>query len=338
MKKAVAAVLLAAHEACGFALLEDAKKEEEEQYLADLDAAATIARSAEAIEALREAGSALAAAIRADEGHAAHAVLASKGKSKPSGKLLKSFKKPKGTMALIGEGSLMDTVSLGGFDLTDPAYVSGQFRDGGCTAVSVKVGPEELAADAVASTVAEQETARGEFPSPIPTIARGPFVDEVQLAAAAAGGAAAVILPLAVNGPERTGELLANAAEFGLEALVRVCTEDELKAALALEPSMLLFGDCNLEQASAMLPAVPEGIRVVADLPTPDVRGAWKVRDAGFAGLLAGRSMMEVCVRDRVPPAAVCKSILSKGSVKYGLGMQKGRLEGSKEFLGSLAM
>ena len=45
-----------------------------------------------------------------------------------------------------------------------------------------------------------------------------------------------------------------------------------------------------------------------------------------------------MCIRDRVPPSAVCKAILSKGSVKYGLGMQKGRLEGSKEFLGSLAM
>ena len=67
--------------------------------------------------------------------------------------------------------------------------------------------------------------------------------------------------------------------------------------------------------------------------PSPAVQ-----RDQGFAALVAGRSLLDVCVRDRVPPSAIVKSILSKGSVKYGLGMQKGRLEGSKEFLGSLAM
>lgn len=65
---------------------------------------------------------------------------------------------------------------------------------------------------------------------------------------------------------------------------------------------------------------------------------AWQVRDLGFSALIAGKSMMDVCIRDRVPPTAIIKAVLSKGSVKYGLGMQKGRLEGSKEFLGSLAM
>lgn len=61
------------------------------------------------------------------------------------------------------------------------------------------------------------------------------------------------------------------------------------------------------------------------------------MRDAGFNALLSGESMLELCVRDRVPPTAICKAFLSKGSVKYGLGMQKGRLEGSREFLGSIS-
>ena len=62
------------------------------------------------------------------------------------------------------------------------------------------------------------------------------------------------------------------------------------------------------------------------------------MRDLGFSGLLFGKSMLDVCVRDRVPPTAIIKAVLSKGSVKYGLGMQKGRLEGSKEYLGTLQM
>ena len=76
----------------------------------------------------------------------------------------------------------------------------------------------------------------------------------------------------------------------------------------------------------------------VADVDFYDVRGAWKIRDVGFHSMIAGKSLLDVCVRDRVPPTAIVKAMLSKGSVKYGLGMQKGRLEGSKEFLGSISM
>ena len=75
----------------------------------------------------------------------------------------------------------------------------------------------------------------------------------------------------------------------------------------------------------------------VADLRYLDVQAAG--RCAMRASMpFTGASMLEVCVRDRVPPTALCKAVLQKGSVKYGLGMQKGRLEGSKEFLGSIAM
>jgi hypothetical protein len=66
--------------------------------------------------------------------------------------------------------------------------------------------------------------------------------------------------------------------------------------------------------------------------------GREQVRDAKFHAMLCGRSLLELCVRDRVPPTAILKAYASKGSVKYGLGMQKGRLEGAKEFLGSIAM
>ena len=67
-----------------------------------------------------------------------------------------------------------------------------------------------------------------------------------------------------------------------------------------------------------------------------DVRGVWRVRDIGFSALIVSRALMDVCIRDRVPPEAVIKAMLAKGSVKFGLGMQKGRMEGAKEYLGDL--
>ena len=323
-------------------VLDEAKAEEEQAFLEAMDAAAAKARSPEALEALRAAGvstaTALKAAVDADEGHPVAKALSSAGKQ--SGKVFKALKKPKGTLAVVGEGVGIDTVTMGGYDLNDPTYLSGQYRDGGCAAVLVRdMGyPDGLSADALTATANEQETARGEFPSPLPTISRAPLVDEIQVAAAKAAGAMAVVLPLNLNGAERTKELMDEAARLGLETLVRVTTADELTAACALETTMLVIGDANLEQAEQMLSDVPSGTLSILDIPFADVRGAWRVRDLGFSGLVSGASLLEVCVRDRVPPTAIIKAILSKGSVKYGLGMQKGRLEGSKEFLGSLSM
>ena len=102
--------------------------------------------------------------------------------------------------------------------------------------------------------------------------------------------------------------------------------------------TIVMLGDCTVQAAAELRDTLPEGVLSVADVPFMDVRGAWKMRGLEFNALLGGRPMMEVCARDRVPPTAVINSILSKGSVKFGLGTKKGRLVGAKEYLGSLAM
>ena len=62
---------------------------------------------------------------------------------------------------------------------------------------------EALGPDALAKTVGEQDTAKGDFPSPLLVIARGDFVDELQLAAAAADGAKAVVLDMSLAEADR---------------------------------------------------------------------------------------------------------------------------------------
>ena len=44
-----------------------------------------------------------------------------------------------------------------------------------------------------------------------------------------------------------------------------------------------------------------------------------------------GAPLMKTCARERCPPTAVLKAMLAKGSVKFGLGMKLGRMEGAKE-------
>ena len=119
-------------------------------------------------------------------------------------KLFKALNKPAKSLALIGEGTAVQgQATLGGYDLNECKYLSAQFREGSCAAVSVRIGDDDsLEADALELTCAEQETQRGEFPGPLPVIARGCFLERIQLAQCAAQGASAVMLTLAQTGKE----------------------------------------------------------------------------------------------------------------------------------------
>jgi len=324
-------------------ILDEAKNEEETLFDEKAAAAAAIARSSEKLVEMKAVAEAIVAELRAGKKVGVAEALESRGKSKPTGKLAKALRKASKTMSIIGEGFSLETDFLGGYDLNDPKYLSEQYRTGGCAAVCVRAEGCEgsIGTDTLSATIAEQDLAKGNFPSPLPVISRALVIDELQVAEAKADGAVGVVLPLAINGKEKTGELMAVAAELGLESLVRVCDAEQLSDAMVLEAAIVVIGDCTLPEALTMLESLPSGKAApvsVADFDFLDVRGAWKIRDAGFNAMIAGRSMLDVCVRDRVPPTAILKAMNSKGSVKYGLGMQKGRLEGSKEFLGSIAM
>ena len=331
-------------------------------------AAGALARSAETLAATRAAAEERLAALRTelDAGGALAKAMESAGSGSPPKKVAKALKKPKGSLAIVPEGVPIDAASLGGIDLDDPAYISESSRDGNAAAVCVRVsGPSMLTADALAATVAEQETARGDFPGPLPVISRDDVVDTLQLAKAKADGAGAVVLNVVLNGAEKTKELFDQArnssAQFlrrnsfprnfltpqssapqagglGLEAIVRVADAAELTAAVDMGAAIVCIGDCALPTAVELLGQLPDGVVSVCDVELPDVRGAWAVRDEKFNAMICGKGLLEVCARDRIPPAAVIKAMNSKGSVKFGLGMQKGRMEGAKEQLGTLSM
>jgi hypothetical protein len=274
-------------------VLETAKDEEEQAWAAATAEAALFARSEQGLAAQRSVADASIAALASRTDVAAALEKAKASPATPSGKVAKALKKMSGSLALVGEGVRMDTITLGGFDLGDPAYLGQEYRKGGCAAVSVRMGGTEDALDVdrpLASTTEEQELARGDFPGPLAAIARAPFIDDFQLAAAKVDGAAAVILPLRLSGAERTAELMATSSALGLETIVRVCEEAEVDAALAMGAKVLAFGDCTLEEGAALLSKLPkgkkDGVVSVADLPTLDVRGAWKVRCACVQALL----------------------------------------------------
>ena len=187
-------------------------------------AAGALARSAETLAATRAAAEERLAALRTelDAGGALAKAMESAGSGSAPKKVAKALKKPKGSLAIVPEGVPIDAASLGGIDLDDPAYIGESSRDGNAAAVCVRVsGPSMLTADALAATVAEQETARGDFPGPLPVISRDDVVDTLQLAKAKADGAGAVVLNVVLNGAEKTKELFDQARNSSAQFLSR---------------------------------------------------------------------------------------------------------------------
>lgn len=317
-------------------MLDAAKDEEASIFEEDTAEAAVYARSEEAIAANRALADAAVAELR-DNAEVVEALQSRKGVV--DSEIAESLTKPKGTLAIIGNGMEVGEISLGGYDLEDPKYISSQFREGAAAVLMVnKLYARSFGPDALKLSVAEQETMRGEFPGPMPVVANMPVTDPLQFAQVALEGAKGVVLSLAIAGKDKASELWSAAQDLGLETIVRVTSAEELDTAIGLGAKIIAFGDMSLGEAQVLLPKVPEGTVTVADFPYLEVRGAWKVRDAGFNALVTGESLLRMVARDRCPPAAVCKSMLAKGSVAFGLGLQLGRNEGAKEQYGELLM
>lgn len=296
----------------------------------------TRARAESAVTALR------AEVEAAGDAHAVSKALANKGSATVEAELVGELRKPPGTIAIIAAGAQATAVSMGGYDLDDPVYLSAQFREGGATAALVDLRPGEMLREsALRDTAAEQQTALGEFPGPLPILARGDFIDEMQLAQVAADGATAVLLSLHLNGEEQTGVLMAAAMALGLESVVRVGTDEEAQAAVRLGATAVCIGDAGLRRANELRETLPSGVVSVCDVPLDDkeaVRNVWRVRDTGFDAVILSGCLMHTVTRERAPPAAVLKAMRSKGSAQFGHGMQLGRFEGAKETLGEIVM
>merc|ERR1719401_2928998 len=142
-------------------IMDGAKNEAEIKADKAADAAGAVVRAAIADTRARAdaAVTALRAEIDAADGaHAVTKMLSKKGSLSASGELADALRKPPGTIAIIAQGAHVESVSLGGYDLDDPAYLSGEFRRGNAVAVCVDCTPGQgLSANAVKVTAAEQQ-------------------------------------------------------------------------------------------------------------------------------------------------------------------------------------
>jgi indole-3-glycerol phosphate synthase len=176
----------------------------------------------------------------------------------------------------------------------DPPALARAYAAGGAACVSVLTDtPSFQGADAYL-TAARDATA-------LPALRKEFLIDPWQVAQSRALGADAILVILAICDDALAGELLAEAARFGIDALVEAHDEAEVDRAVALGAALIGVNNRNLrtfvtdlavtERLAARLPAdrllvTESGIAGPADVS--------RLAGAGAKAMLVGESLMRL--------------------------------------------
>ncbi|XP_065896733.1 indole-3-glycerol phosphate synthase-like [Dysidea avara] len=211
-----------------------------------------------------------------------------------------AINKPKGVISVIAEIKRRSPSKGHIGHIRDPGQLSKVYNEGGAAAISVltdEVGFGCSINDLV-QVVDSQKQYLGNSPGPCPVLRKEFIIDLFQIAEAAVCGASAVLLIAAVL-RERTKEFIEVTHAVGLDALVEVHDEEELK--IAIDAGAEIIGINNrdlrtfkvtLETSKRLRPLIPEGVIAVAESGIKEVTDVWELRDAGFQAVLIGELLV----------------------------------------------
>ena len=175
----------------------------------------------------------------------------------------------------------------------DPAAIASSYEQGGAAALSVLTDQQFFQGSLEHLDEARQATR-------LPVLRKDFTLDRYHLLEAAAAGADAVLLIVAALPNFQLRELLEQAEELDLEALVEVHSEDELYRAIDVGASLIGINNRNLKtlevslETSLQLAAkVPPSALWISEsgIRTPeDMR---RLMDAGCRAFLIGESLMK---------------------------------------------
>jgi indole-3-glycerol phosphate synthase len=192
-------------------------------------------------------------------------------------------------------------------DSFDPVAIARDFSANGASALSV-LTEEKYFHGSLAFLEAIKEAVA-------PPLLRKDFtLDSYHLIEARAFGGDAVLLIAALLAAQALNELLSEARELSLDALVEVHTEDELEIALKAGARLIGINNRNLktfevklETAERLLPLVPPGVTVVCESGFQQCRDLERIEALGAHAFLVGEALM------RAPePGAKLKELLGQ--------------------------
>lgn len=134
---------------------------------------------------------------------------------------------------------------------------------------------------------------------PIPVLRKDFIIDRYQVLEARVAGADALLLIVSALDDDTLSDLLAYTRELGMEALVEVHTEEELRRALRAGATVIGINNrdlstfrTRLEVTERLAPLVPSGCLCVSESGIESAEDVHRVAHAGVHAVLVGESLM----------------------------------------------
>lgn len=133
----------------------------------------------------------------------------------------------------------------------------------------------------------------------LPVLRKDFLIDEIQIEESAVLGASAVLLIVKILSADRLEALLRHATAFGLDALVEVHDEDEIRRAADAGSRIIGVNNRDLAtlavdpgRALRLRPRIPAGILSVAESGVRTRDEVRSIEDAGFDAVLIGEALV----------------------------------------------
>jgi indole-3-glycerol phosphate synthase len=174
----------------------------------------------------------------------------------------------------------------------DPPALARAYVEGGATCLSVLTDGPSFQGDDTYIVAARAAV-------DLPALRKDFLVDPWQVTESRALGADAILVILAMIDDVLAGELMAQAAELGMDALVEVHDEAELTRAAALNATLLGVNNRDLRSFvtdlavfERLAPLAPKSALLVAESGLFTPADAARVTHAGAKAMLVGESLM----------------------------------------------
>lgn len=174
----------------------------------------------------------------------------------------------------------------------DPAEIAREYEAAGADAISVLTEADHFLGD-----LAYLDIARGA--SSLPILRKDFLSTTYEVVQSAAYGADAVLAIVSGLSDEQLVEMISAAAEYALDVLVEVHTEDELRRALAAGATLLGINNRNLHTfetdlavTEELLPLVPDSVVVISESGVKSQDDVRRLVARGARGVLVGESLM----------------------------------------------
>lgn len=177
-------------------------------------------------------------------------------------------------------------------EIADPLLLAKKYVEGGAAALSILTDREGFGG----SLRDLQLVAQADLG--VPLLRKDFILEPIQLEETVKAGADVTLLIVALL-KKRTKELLKNARDLGLEALVEVHNREELDIALEAGAEIIGVNSRNLstftvdlETALSLAPLIPNSLVKVAESGIKTVEDAQRVYRAGYDAALVGEALV----------------------------------------------